>query len=369
MNELGESFFPLESSGSGFDVGNEVLEMDRPETSYEQEAANELSSGSAEFYDSIFSETGLMDDTEESTDAFYSDNSEIMEADSEDFYESAFMEMGLIDDTGESSEMVSFYEGKIMEDSSEDFYESALTDMGLIDGAEESSGSVFSDNAEITETGSEDFHVSALSEMDPIEEMEEELPESDFLEETDASESMSDTEMDAPVEDANYINNVNEGATKDDNQNPYRIGKELIPNNEYEINGYKYKTDDMGRVISAEGTLHMTDREDRLPIKDKIEDIGRGDELPGDNRGHLIGDRFDGSNGLENMIPQDADVNQKDYKYFENELANEVKSGKEVWVKVEPVYEEGSYRPTMLVVTYSIDGEMDVRIFPNSKEE
>lgn len=157
----------------------------------------------------------------------------------------------------------------------------------------------------------------------------------------------------------------------DDNGDLYRVGNELLPNSQYEINGYSYKTDEFGRIVSAEGKLHIKERDGRLPIKDSIDDIGKGDQKEGDDRGHLIGDQFDGSNGLENMIPQDADINRNDFKNFENELAKEVKppNNKEVYVKVEPVYEDDSRRPTAIVVTYSIDGEESVRVFPNGQEE
>jgi len=154
----------------------------------------------------------------------------------------------------------------------------------------------------------------------------------------------------------------------DDNGNLYRVENDLLPNTEYEMNGYKYQTDDQGRIVSAEGELHLKDREGRLPIKDSIEDIGKGDQKEGDDRGHLIGDQFDGSNGLENMVPQDANINRNDFKNFENELAKSVKDGDEVNVKVEPVYDDESRRPSAIVVTYSINGEENIRIFPNDSE-
>lgn len=155
----------------------------------------------------------------------------------------------------------------------------------------------------------------------------------------------------------------------DDNGKLYRVENDLAPNTEYEINGYKYQTDDKGRIVSAEGTLRMKDRDGRLTIKDSIEDIGKGDQKEGDDRGHLIGDQFDGSNGLENMVPQDANINRNDFKNFENELAKEVKDGKDVKVKIEPIYDGDSRRPDAIVVTYSINGEESVRVFPNGKEE
>lgn len=154
----------------------------------------------------------------------------------------------------------------------------------------------------------------------------------------------------------------------DDNGKAYREGNELIPDNEYEINGYKYRTDDNGRIVSAEGILHLKNREGRLPIKDSIEDIGKGDEKENDDRGHLIGDQFDGSNGMENMVPQDATINRNEFKNFENELAKEVKDGKEVYFKVEPIYNEDSKRPLAIGVTYIINGEESVRVFPNGEE-
>lgn len=155
----------------------------------------------------------------------------------------------------------------------------------------------------------------------------------------------------------------------DDNGKLYRVENDLFPNTEYEINGYKYTTDENGRIVSAEGTLRMKDREGRLQIKDSIEDIGKGDQKEGDDRGHLIGDQFDGANGLENMIPQDANINRNDFRNFENELAKEVKDRKKVTIKVEPVYEGDSRRPVAIVVTYIIDGEENVRVFSNSQEE
>lgn len=153
----------------------------------------------------------------------------------------------------------------------------------------------------------------------------------------------------------------------DDNGNLYRVEKNLEPNIQYEINGYSYTTDEQGRIVSAEGNLHIKQHEGRLAIKDSIEDIGKGNQQEGDDRGHLIADQFDGSNGLENMIPQDSNVNRNDFKNFENELAKEVKEGKEVHISVEPVYEGDSRRPEAIVVTYSIDGQENIRVFPNGK--
>lgn len=152
----------------------------------------------------------------------------------------------------------------------------------------------------------------------------------------------------------------------DDNRKLYRVDNDLLPDSEYDINGYHYTTDDQGRIVCAEGTLHLKNRSSRLPIKDSMEAIGKGDQMPGDDRGHLIGDQFDGSNGLENMIPQNSDVNQKDFRNFENELAAEVKNGSKVYYKVEPLYDGASKRPNGLIVFYDIDGDENIIFFPNN---
>lgn len=154
----------------------------------------------------------------------------------------------------------------------------------------------------------------------------------------------------------------------DDNGELYRVDKELLPESEYTINGYEYKTDDIGRIVSAEGKLHLKNHEGRLDIKDSKSDIGKGDEKETDDRGHLIGDRFDGSNGLENMVPQDSKINKGEFNQFENQLAKEVSAGNDVRVKIEPIYSGESRRPDAIGVTYSINGETSMRIFPNGKE-
>lgn len=152
----------------------------------------------------------------------------------------------------------------------------------------------------------------------------------------------------------------------DSQGNLYRVGDQLLPNNTYEINGYTYKTDELGRIISAEGKLHLKDDRDKLRIKDSMEAVGKGDQKDTDDRGHLIGDQFDGSNGLENLVPQDSNINRVDFKNFENELAKEVKAGNDVTVKVEPIYEGDSRRPSAIVVTYTINGSTYQRFFENN---
>lgn len=157
-------------------------------------------------------------------------------------------------------------------------------------------------------------------------------------------------------------------AKVDDNGNVFRIGNELLPNNTYEKNGYKYETDKRSRIITAEGVLQQKNHEGRRLIEDSMNDIGKGDQKPTDDRGHLIGDWFNGSPGLENLVPQDAVVNRGEVKALESSLANEVKKDKEVYLKVEPHYSDNTRRPDSFTYTYTIDGETSVKIFRNGGE-
>lgn len=215
----------------------------------------------------------------------------------------------------------------------------------------------FGDGAEIQKNGVEDY---TDKEYDCNNDEKGNVEKNDFSQRDDGEYGIA--------KGADAYEEVEYGSKKcyyDNSGEIYRIGNELLPNKKYEINGYAYETDDKGRVVSVEGQLHLKKREGRLPIKDSIEDIGKGDEHEGDDRGHLIGDQFDGSNGMENMIPQNAEINRKDYKSLENELANKVREGKEVEVIIEPVYDGDSRRPSAIVVSYKIDGVEETRIFPN----
>ncbi len=152
----------------------------------------------------------------------------------------------------------------------------------------------------------------------------------------------------------------------DDLGQVFRVGDDLVPNMKYELNGYKYTTDAMGRVESAEGFLQTKAHEGRLDIQDKIHTIGKGFEELFDQRGHLIADRFNGSNGLENIVAMGGEVNQKAYAAIEQKCADALADGAEVFFKVEPLYEAESFRPSSFVVTDIIDSEETITFLLNT---
>ena len=198
--------------------------------------------------------------------------------------------------------------------------------------------------------------------------------DSDISKSAEENYSFVDSVEDIDIMTSNKKSHNKEKVYNDDNGSVYRVNDNLLPNNEYEVRGYRYKTDDFGRIIEAGGKLRLKDGSGRKNIVDTMDVIGKGDQKEGDQRGHIIGDRFDASNGLENIIPQDAKINMGDYKKLENELARCIMDKKDVYVHIDIVYperngvKEGYRRPEALVVTYNIDGKENVRIFPNMKK-
>lgn len=155
----------------------------------------------------------------------------------------------------------------------------------------------------------------------------------------------------------------------DDNGEKYREGNSLEPNITFEKNGYIYQTDELGRVISAEGKLQVKDHKGRREMPDKRDVVARGEMSDSDDSGHLIADRFNGSGELENLVPMERSLNRGDCAKLEGTLAEAVKDGADVRMKVEPVYNGDSNRPDEFRVSYSIDGDKEVVVFKNRSTE
>ena len=155
----------------------------------------------------------------------------------------------------------------------------------------------------------------------------------------------------------------------DDNGEKYREGNSLEPNITFEKNGYTYQTDEVGRVVSAEGKLQVKDHNGRNEMPDTRDVVAHGKMSDSDDRGHLIADRFNGSGELENLVPMEGKLNKGDYAKLEGTLADAVKDGADVRMKVEPVYSGDSNRPDEFRVSYTIDGDKEVVIFKNRSGE
>ena len=142
----------------------------------------------------------------------------------------------------------------------------------------------------------------------------------------------------------------------------------LLPNLEYTLNGYKYKTDDLGRIVSVSAEqleLKPVGRK-RLDILNDIHEIGHGFEKAADDRGHLIGDQFNGNNTLANLVPMDRQVNQGNFKEIETLWADSLRNGQKVSTSIHLEYSGNSFRPDSFNVSYKIgNGEIVNTILEN----
>ncbi|MBQ8741198.1 MAG: DNA/RNA non-specific endonuclease [Clostridia bacterium] len=167
------------------------------------------------------------------------------------------------------------------------------------------------------------------------------------------------------VQDENFVENAgeneidsleNNGYNEDDNitdGSHLRNGK-LKSNIKYKSGEYEYiySTDDLGRITKAQtNELQFTEREKRL--KHNSNTLGKEE---GDHAGHLFGDRFGGSEDIDNLVSQLALVNMSKYKKIENQWARAIKNGQKVSVDIEVKYDGDSMRPVGFIVKYTIDG-------------
>ncbi|MCE5287479.1 MAG: hemagglutinin repeat-containing protein [Pelosinus sp.] len=133
-------------------------------------------------------------------------------------------------------------------------------------------------------------------------------------------------------------------------------GKKALKSNvEYTTEeGYKYNTDSNGRISSVEANLEsgIADRNNYAQRT-----VGGADRLPTDDGGHLIASIFKGSGNIDNLVPMDATLNRSEYKTLENTWRSALQEGKEVNVKINPMYEGNSVRPSEFKINYTIDGK------------
>lgn len=141
----------------------------------------------------------------------------------------------------------------------------------------------------------------------------------------------------------------------------FESGYALRPNREFNINGYTYRTDANGRLISATGDLHLEDgvRNQAHQLQAGGADRRRGDVLGGpDDGGHLIATIFGGSGLVDNMVAMNYNLNRGAYKAMENKwaaiLANAPTAN--LNVKISVIYSGNSMRPEQFKITYYVDG-------------
>ncbi|MGD7007025.1 DNA/RNA non-specific endonuclease [Metabacillus sp. 84] len=139
--------------------------------------------------------------------------------------------------------------------------------------------------------------------------------------------------------------------------------KELLPNTKYITNDrYKYTTDKIGRIVGVEAPELVLKKADRNKYAQA--NVGGNDRLPEDDGGHLIGAQFNGSGDIDNLVPQNSQINRRGGVWYEmeTEWADALKEvpPKKVSVSIEPIYSNNSMRPDSFIIEYEIDGQFPV---------
>ncbi len=101
---------------------------------------------------------------------------------------------------------------------------------------------------------------------------------------------------------------------------------------------YEYSENDYGGKV-ASGSLALADE----PVRDSAAQAAAGGEMRrgsdsewgADDGGHLIGARFGGAAGEENLTAQSRNLNRGAYKRMENQWAAHLEAGDKVYVYIE----------------------------------
>lgn len=145
----------------------------------------------------------------------------------------------------------------------------------------------------------------------------------------------------------NQYDNADNSEKSDENTDENTDGKE------YERNGSKYHLDEKSRIVKCEAKLQYT--EDNIRNTKEQMEAGGEERKADDDGGHIVGRVLGGAEGAENLVPMRRTINRGDYKKMENEIARNVKDGKEAELEVQMVYKDDSNRPSKIIANYKIE--------------
>ncbi len=130
----------------------------------------------------------------------------------------------------------------------------------------------------------------------------------------------------------------------------------LAKNMKYEVDGFIFQTDDLGRVVKTNADL---DDIARIRLgNQQIRAVDIKDGIKGsDQGGHIVASRFFGPGEQINMYSQKGVLNQGAWKNMENLWAREMVAGKDVKIQVKAIFEGTSKRPSKFKVQFTIDGQ------------
>lgn len=143
------------------------------------------------------------------------------------------------------------------------------------------------------------------------------------------------------------------------------LNNELEPNKIYKVDDYSYFTDEAGRVNKVSGELKLETKDRNIYQQGKVVEMKDG-IIGEDQGGHIIARIFNGPGEQINYIPQNAKLNNGEWKSMENTWKKALSEGKKVEVDIQIIYDSNSKRPKRFLVEYKISNEPIVqRIFKN----
>lgn len=133
-----------------------------------------------------------------------------------------------------------------------------------------------------------------------------------------------------------------------------------------ERNGYLYEIDDQNRTRRVSGLITLNTGQGRSKTTQLA--AGGSDRRTTDQGGHYIARRFNGPTEAFNHFAQNGSFNRSDYAKLENQWERAKRRKKQVRVKIVPVFEGSSQRPSALNVWFWIDGHRESQKLPNESK-
>jgi len=128
---------------------------------------------------------------------------------------------------------------------------------------------------------------------------------------------------------------------------------------------YKYKYGPNGEIRSATAKIRPEDLNTGTKTSTSSRAFARSLGCPHDDAGHTIANRLGGSGGDDGVFPQTLGINRGQYRTHEAQIAEKVKAGDNVIVRVVPQYDKGSARPHSVLYQTRINGKTTTRVFDN----
>jgi hypothetical protein len=121
-----------------------------------------------------------------------------------------------------------------------------------------------------------------------------------------------------------------------------------------------------GEILTGKVTITQTDLGTGTSTNDSSRARARSLGDATDDAGHIFGKELGGSGGVDHIFPQNLKLNRGEFRIFENDVIQKVKTHGSVDAQVQLHYDAGGTRPTR--ISYMVttpDGKSTTRSFVN----